>query len=458
MKNWKTLLLGIAMIANTSFAAPQVVDKVAAVVNNGVVLESDVDGLMQSVKLNAAQARQQLPDDATLRHQIMERLIMDQIILQMGQKMGVKISDEQLDQAIANIAKQNNMTLDQMRSRLAYDGLNYNTYRNQIRKEMIISEVRNNEVRRRITILPQEVESLAQQVGNQNDASTELNLSHILIPLPENPTSDQVNEAESQARAIVDQARNGADFGKLAIAHSADQQALNGGQMGWGRIQELPGIFAQALSTAKKGVINDAGIPFTGHTEFFEERSQAKKVVMMLATEELRVALATTHLPLRDIADAITPALLHEVIAILHHDLRTKFGIAEPRILVCGLNPHAGEGGHMGTEEIDTIIPVLDKLRVQGMKLNGPLPADTLFQPKYLDNADAVLAMYHDQGLPVLKYQGFGRGVNITLGLPFIRTSVDHGTALELAGRGKADVGSFITALNLAIKMIVNTQ
>lgn len=257
MKNWKTLLLGIAMIANTSFAAPQVVDKVAAVVNNGVVLESDVDGLMQSVKLNAAQARQQLPDDATLRHQIMERLIMDQIILQMGQKMGVKISDEQLDQAIANIAKQNNMTLDQMRSRLAYDGLNYNTYRNQIRKEMIISEVRNNEVRRRITILPQEVESLAQQVGNQNDASTELNLSlsHILIPLPENPTSDQVNEAESQARAIVDQARNGADFGKLAIAHSADQQALNGGQMGWGRIQELPGIFAQALSTAKKGDI-----------------------------------------------------------------------------------------------------------------------------------------------------------------------------------------------------------
>ncbi|SPW47961.1 chaperone precursor (peptidyl-prolyl cis-trans isomerase) [Escherichia coli] len=167
----------------------------------------------------------------------------------------MKISDEQLDQAIANIAKQNNMTLDQMRSRLAYDGLNYNTYRNQIRKEMIISEVRNNEVRRRITILPQEVESLAQQVGNQNDASTELNLSHILIPLPENPTSDQVNEAESQARAIVDQARNGADFGKLAIAHSADQQALNGGQMGWGRIQELPGIFAQALSTAKKGDI-----------------------------------------------------------------------------------------------------------------------------------------------------------------------------------------------------------
>ncbi|EAY7624254.1 peptidylprolyl isomerase SurA [Salmonella enterica] len=255
MKNWKTLLLGIAMIANTSFAAPQVVDKVAAVVNNGVVLESDVDGLMQSVKLNAGQAGQQLPDDATLRHQILERLIMDQIILQMGQKMGVKITDEQLDQAITNIAKQNNMTMDQMRSRLAYDGLNYSTYRNQIRKEMIISEVRNNEVRRRITVLPQEVDALAKQIGTQNDASTELNLSHILIALPENPTSEQVNDAQRQAESIVEEARNGADFGKLAITYSADQQALKGGQMGWGRIQELPGIFAQALSTAKKGDI-----------------------------------------------------------------------------------------------------------------------------------------------------------------------------------------------------------
>lgn len=255
MKNWKTLLLGIAMIANTSFAAPQVVDKVAAVVNNGVVLESDVDGLMQSVKLNAGQAGQQLPDDATLRHQILERLIMDQIVLQMGQKMGVKISDDQLDQAIANIAKQNNMTMDQMRSRLAYDGINYSTYRNQIRKEMLISEVRNNEVRRRITVLPQEVETLAKQIGDQNDASTELNLSHILIPLPENPTSEQVAEAQDQANSVVQQARSGADFGKLAITYSADQQALKGGQMGWGRIQELPGIFAQALSTAKKGDI-----------------------------------------------------------------------------------------------------------------------------------------------------------------------------------------------------------
>ncbi|MBZ0059144.1 MULTISPECIES: 4-hydroxythreonine-4-phosphate dehydrogenase PdxA [Leclercia] len=221
----------------------------------------------------------------------------------------------------------------------------------------------------------------------------------------------------------------------------------------------LSGEFAALITgPVHKGVINDAGVAFTGHTEFFEERSHSPKVVMMLATEELRVALATTHLPIKAVSDAITPDLLRDVIAILHHDLRTKFGIADPHVLVCGLNPHAGEGGHMGMEEIDTIIPVLDEMRAQGMNLSGPLPADTLFQPKYLDNADAVLAMYHDQGLPVLKYQGFGRGVNITLGLPFIRTSVDHGTALDLAGQGKADVGSFITALNLAIKMIVNTQ
>ncbi len=221
----------------------------------------------------------------------------------------------------------------------------------------------------------------------------------------------------------------------------------------------LSGEFAALITgPVHKGVINDAGTPFTGHTEFFEERAHAAKVVMMLATEELRVALATTHLPIKAVADAITPDLLREVIGILHADLQQKFGIPTPHILVCGLNPHAGEGGHMGTEEIETIIPVLNELRAQGMNLSGPLPADTLFQPKYLDNADAVLAMYHDQGLPVLKYQGFGRGVNITLGLPFIRTSVDHGTALELAGKGTADVGSFITALNLAIKMIVNTQ
>lgn len=221
----------------------------------------------------------------------------------------------------------------------------------------------------------------------------------------------------------------------------------------------LSGEFAALITgPVHKGIINDAGVPFTGHTEFFAERSHRDRVVMMLATEELRVALATTHLPLLDVPAAITPQTLTEVITILHHDLRTKFGIDEPQIYVCGLNPHAGEGGHMGREEIDVIIPTLESLRQKGIHLIGPLPADTLFQPKYLEHADAVLAMYHDQGLPVLKYQGFGRAVNITLGLPFIRTSVDHGTALDLAATGIADVGSFRTALNLAIKMINNSN
>lgn len=216
----------------------------------------------------------------------------------------------------------------------------------------------------------------------------------------------------------------------------------------------LTGEFSAIVTgPVHKGIINDAGVSFSGHTEFFADRSGCERVVMMLATEELRVALATTHLPLKDVSAAITQQSLHEVITILHHDLQTKFGIEKPVIYVCGLNPHAGEGGHMGTEEIDTIEPALESLRAQGIHLVGPLPADTLFQVKYLDHADAVLAMYHDQGLPVLKYQGFGRAVNITLGLPFIRTSVDHGTALELAGTGHADAGSFITALTLAIQM-----
>lgn len=255
MKNWRTLFLSIALVTNTTFAAPQVVDKVAAVVNNGVVLESDVAGLMQSVKMNAQEARQQLPDDVTLRHQILERLIMDELVQQLAQKVGATVNDEELNQAIDNIAQQNKMTPAQLRSRLAQDGISYNTYRNQIRKEMTISEVRNNEVRRRITILPQEVEALAQQIGSQNDSSTELNLSHILIPLPENPTSAQVDQAEKQAASVAEQARSGADFGKLAISYSADQQALKGGQMGWGRIQELPSLFAQGLTSAKKGAI-----------------------------------------------------------------------------------------------------------------------------------------------------------------------------------------------------------
>lgn len=221
----------------------------------------------------------------------------------------------------------------------------------------------------------------------------------------------------------------------------------------------LSGEFAALVTgPVHKGVINDAGVPFSGHTEFFAEQASVDQVVMMLATEGLRVALATTHLPLRDVADAITTESLHRTITILQHDLQNQFGIATPHILVCGLNPHAGEGGHMGREEIDVIEPVLDELRAQGYSLEGPLPADTLFQDKYLQRADAVLAMYHDQGLPVLKYKGFGRAVNITLGLPFIRTSVDHGTALELAGSGNCNNGSLLTALQQAISMVSHKQ
>lgn len=255
MNNWKALILGLTLSVSTAFAAPQVVDSVAAVVDNGVVLESDVNGLLQSVKLNAQGAGQQLPDDATLRHQILDRLIVDSIVLQMAQKMGVQITDEQLDQAISGIAAQNRMTVAQMRDRLAQEGISYDTYRRQIRKDMTIAEVRNNEVRRRITILPQEVDALAKQVSNQNTGDTEVNLSHILLPLSENPTQQEVDQAEDLAKRLVKEANGGADFGKLAITYSADQQALKGGQMGWGKLQELPTLFAESLVQAQKGQI-----------------------------------------------------------------------------------------------------------------------------------------------------------------------------------------------------------
>ncbi|MDH4607704.1 4-hydroxythreonine-4-phosphate dehydrogenase PdxA [Pseudomonas sp. BN102] len=207
-----------------------------------------------------------------------------------------------------------------------------------------------------------------------------------------------------------------------------------------------------------KGVINEAGIPFSGHTEFLAELTATRQVVMMLATRGLRVALVTTHLPLKDVATAITPERLQRVSRILHADLVNKFGIARPRILVCGLNPHAGEGGHLGREELDVIEPTLEGLRAEGLDLIGPLPADTLFTPKHLDHCDAVLAMYHDQGLPVLKYKGFGAAVNVTLGLPIIRTSVDHGTALDLAGTGRIDCGSLEVALETAYQMATAQQ
>jgi 4-hydroxythreonine-4-phosphate dehydrogenase len=212
---------------------------------------------------------------------------------------------------------------------------------------------------------------------------------------------------------------------------------------------------AQGMVTGpvQKSVINDAGIAFSGHTELLAELCAAPTPVMMLVAGALRVALATTHLALKDVPAAITRDTLTAVLRVLHRDLREKFGIAQPRILCCGLNPHAGESGHLGREEIEVIAPVLAALREEGMDLRGPLPADTLFTPKYLEHADAVLAMYHDQGLPVLKYAGFGEAVNITLGLPILRTSVDHGTALDLAGTGKADAGSLRAAINLAASL-----
>lgn len=205
-----------------------------------------------------------------------------------------------------------------------------------------------------------------------------------------------------------------------------------------------------------KGVINEAGVPFTGHTEFLAERTGTDRVVMMLATPGLRVALATTHLPLSAVSAAITREGLTETVTILERDLRRRFGLTRPRILVCGLNPHAGEGGHLGSEEVDVIEPVLAALRAEGMDLHGPLPADTAFTPGPLAEADAVLAMYHDQGLPVLKHKGFGKAVNVTLGLPIIRTSVDHGTALELAGTGRADTGSLEYAIEVAREMVTS--
>jgi 4-hydroxythreonine-4-phosphate dehydrogenase len=210
---------------------------------------------------------------------------------------------------------------------------------------------------------------------------------------------------------------------------------------------------AMATAPVNKAVINDAGVPFTGHTEFLAERTHTPRVVMMLVGGGMRVALATTHLALRDVPAAITRESLTEVLQILRGDLIARFRVARPRVLVAGLNPHAGESGHLGREEIDVIAPALEALRAQGHELIGPLPADTLFHPDRLRECDAVLAMYHDQGLPVLKHASFGAGVNVTLGLPIVRTSVDHGTALDLAGTGRGDVGSLIAAIELAAEL-----
>ncbi|WP_455212069.1 4-hydroxythreonine-4-phosphate dehydrogenase PdxA [Kaarinaea lacus] len=248
---------------------------------------------------------------------------------------------------------------------------------------------------------------------------------------------------EQSTPGILD--ANNADYVLACLSRAADA-CLN------------RGFSAMVTGPVHKGIINDAGHEFTGHTEFLAELCNAPRPVMMLQTEGLRVALVTTHLPLRDVADAITAPVLREVIEILNHDLRYAMGIRQPVIYVCGLNPHAGENGHLGSEEKRIIEPVLNQLRQTGMQLVGPLPADTIFTPPNMENADVFLAMYHDQGLPVLKHLGFGDAVNVTLGLPIIRTSVDHGTALELAGTGKASVGSFEKALQLAIEMAANKQ
>lgn len=223
---------------------------------------------------------------------------------------------------------------------------------------------------------------------------------------------------------------------------------------------------AMVTAPVQKSIINEAGIPFTGHTEYLAEQTATPRVVMMLAGEYgapdqrnwMRVALASTHLALKDVPAALTAQDLEQTLRILHSDLRDKFGMPAPRILVAGLNPHAGEGGHMGREEIDVLEPLLEKLRAEGMQLIGPLPADTLFTPHQFARGDAVLAMYHDQGLPVLKFATFGGGINVTLGLPIIRTSVDHGTALDLAGTGRADPGSLFAALDCALAMMAGTR
>ena len=269
------------------------------------------------------------------------------------------------------------------------------------------------------------VELVAYQGQEQSSLSGQLFVEH--IPLVEPVELGQLNPAN--AAYVIEQLRRSAEY------------AMSGRSVG------------VATAPVQKSVINDAGITFSGHTEYYQEFAGVDRVVMMLATKTLRVALVTTHLPLRDVPNAITKQRLHQVIDILIHDLKTKFKIAKPRILVCGLNPHAGEDGYLGREEIEIINPVLETYRQQGIHISLSLPADTLFTPDHLKETDAVLAMYHDQGLPVLKSQGFGEAVNITLGLPFIRTSVDHGTALSLAGTGQAKSSSLHVAVDLALDL-----
>ena len=280
----------------------------------------------------------------------------------------------------------------------------------------------------RARVLKMDVQLVEYQGQSESSAIGQLYVEH--VPLNHDMVLGQLNPENSVY--VLEQLRRSASY------------AMQGQSVG------------VATAPVQKSVINDAGIHFSGHTEYYQEFAGVERVVMMLATRTLRVALATTHLPLREVADAITKERLHQVIDILLHDLKSKFKKEHPRILVCGLNPHAGEGGYLGHEEIDTINPVLESYRSQGVDMSLSLPADTLFTPEHLKDADAVLAMYHDQGLPVLKSQGFGEAINITLGLPFIRTSVDHGTALSLAGTGLAKSSSLHVAVDLALELARN--
>lgn len=277
----------------------------------------------------------------------------------------------------------------------------------------------------RAQVLKLSVELIEYQGQESSSGIGQLFVEH--VPVQQDVVLGELNP--NNAAYVLEQLRRSADY------------AMSGKSVG------------VATAPVQKSVINEAGIFFSGHTEYYQEFAGVPRVVMMLATKTLRVALATTHLPLRAVADAITPERLHQVIDILIHDLKSKFKIEQPNILVCGLNPHAGEGGYLGMEEIEVINPVLESYRAQGINMSLSLPADTLFTPENLKDADAVLAMYHDQGLPVLKSQGFGEAINITLGLPFIRTSVDHGTALSLAGTGLAKSSSLHVAVDLALDL-----
>ena len=296
---------------------------------------------------------------------------------------------------------------------------------NRIDERPIVVLIDKDLLLKRAQQLKLEVE-LIDYVGQDESAALgQLYVEHVPVTKPVIAGQLDVNNAAY----VLEQLRRSADY------------AMSGKSVG------------VATAPVQKSIINDAGIHFSGHTEFYQEFAGVERVVMMLATKTLRVALATTHLPLRDVADAITQERLHQVIDILIHDLKTKFKKDHPHILVCGLNPHAGEDGYLGMEEIEVINPVLESYRAQGGNMSLSLPADTLFTPENLKDADAVLAMYHDQGLPVLKSQGFGEAINITLGLPFIRTSVDHGTALSLAGTGLAKSSSLQVAVDLALDL-----